>query len=251
MSPVPLHVSPASTPGDVLSIQNLLDSLGADTILQSRDLCEIRVPELYIARFSPVLGALIRDTSNSTIPGNADAPLLVVQLPESGATLISLLSFIFPLSPTLPPTSAIEDTMKLLSAAQKYELSSVLAHMRLCLAQRDPPFYPQRQRIPCIFPRSEVRIASRGEYSRESSTSCRVLTFMNFGHSTKDFGHASGQTSKVSRAGSTISYQLPYIRSSAISLTSRRPGCNTSRGAPDARIVGAYRLRSSVPYGRI
>ncbi|KAH9166767.1 hypothetical protein EDB89DRAFT_2001625 [Lactarius sanguifluus] len=30
--------------------------------------------------------------------------------------------------------------MELLSAAQKYEMSSVLAHMRLCLAQRDPPF---------------------------------------------------------------------------------------------------------------
>ncbi|KAH9058205.1 hypothetical protein EDB87DRAFT_1578197 [Lactarius vividus] len=29
-------------------------------------------------------------------------------------------------------------TMGLLSAAQKYELSSVLAHIRLCLAQRDP-----------------------------------------------------------------------------------------------------------------
>ncbi|KAH9018377.1 hypothetical protein EDB85DRAFT_617494 [Lactarius pseudohatsudake] len=29
-----------------------------------------------------------------------------------------------------------------------------------------PTFYPQRQRIPCIFPRSEVRIASRGSKSR-------------------------------------------------------------------------------------
>ncbi|KAH9023519.1 hypothetical protein EDB84DRAFT_1580438 [Lactarius hengduanensis] len=140
MSPVPLHVSPASISGDMLSVQNLLDSLGADTILRSRDSCEIRVPELYVSKFSPVLGALIRDASNSTIPANADASLPAVQLPESGAILISLLSFVYPLSPTLPPASAIEATMELLSAAQKYKMSSVLAHIRLYLTQRDPPF---------------------------------------------------------------------------------------------------------------
>ncbi|KAH9022502.1 hypothetical protein EDB84DRAFT_1580618 [Lactarius hengduanensis] len=115
MPSIPLHVSPASSSGDVLSIQNLLDTLDTDTILQSRDSCGIRVPELYIAKFSPVLGALIRDTSNSTIPGNADAPLLVVRLPESGATLIGLLT-------------------------QNYEMNSVLPHIRLYLAQQDPPF---------------------------------------------------------------------------------------------------------------
>ncbi|KAH9166762.1 hypothetical protein EDB89DRAFT_2232715 [Lactarius sanguifluus] len=105
MSSIPLHVSPASSSGDVLSIrlQNLLDSLDADTILQSRGSCEIRVPGFYIARFSPVLGALIRDASNSIIPGNADAPLLVVRLPESGMTFSSLLGFIspFPYSPSI------------------------------------------------------------------------------------------------------------------------------------------------------
>ncbi|KAI9450607.1 hypothetical protein BJY52DRAFT_1191699 [Lactarius psammicola] len=140
MSAVPLHVSPASSSGDVVSVQNLLDSLCPDTILLSSDSCEVRVPKLYITKFSPVLGALIQDASNSTIPTNAEAPLPAVQLPESGTTLINLLSFIFPLSPALPPTSDIEATMELLSAAQKYKMSSVLAHIRLCLAQRDPPF---------------------------------------------------------------------------------------------------------------
>ncbi|KAI9441846.1 hypothetical protein H4582DRAFT_2074017 [Lactarius indigo] len=84
------------------------------------DSFEIRIPGLYIAKFSPILGALIRDAFNSTIPANAEASLPAVQLPESGTTLIGL-SFIFPLVPTPPPTLAIEATMELLSAAQKYE----------------------------------------------------------------------------------------------------------------------------------
>ncbi|KAH8995918.1 hypothetical protein EDB92DRAFT_2112692 [Lactarius akahatsu] len=140
MSPIPLYVSPASSSGDVVALQNLLDSLGTDAILRSGDSREVRVPKLYIAKFSPVLGALFHDASNSTVHVNPDALLPTVQLSESGVTLIRLISFIFPLSPTLPPTSAIEETMELLSAAQKYEMSSVLAHIRLCLAQQDPPF---------------------------------------------------------------------------------------------------------------
>ncbi|KAH9174350.1 hypothetical protein EDB89DRAFT_1952399 [Lactarius sanguifluus] len=140
MSPVPLYVSPASSSGDVLALQNLLDSLGTDAILRSGDSCEVRVPQLYIAKLSPVLGALFHDASNSTVHANTDALLPTVQLSESGATLIRLINLIFPFSITLPPTSAIEETMELLSAAQKYEMSSVLAHIRFCLAQRDPPF---------------------------------------------------------------------------------------------------------------
>ena len=141
MFAVPLQVSPASSSGHAaaISVQNLLD-LGADTVLRSRDSCDIRVPKHYVAKFSPALGALIQGASNSTIPTKAEAPLPTVQLPESGATLISLLSFIIPIFPALPPTSAIEATMELLSAAQKYEMNSVLAHIRLCLAQQDPYF---------------------------------------------------------------------------------------------------------------
>ncbi|KAH9018777.1 hypothetical protein EDB83DRAFT_172762 [Lactarius deliciosus] len=140
MSPVPLYVSPASSSGDMLALQNLLDSHGTDAILRSGDSCEVRVPKHYIAMFSPVLGALFHDASNSTVHANPDALLPTVQLSESGATLIRLINLILPRSPTLPPTSAIEETMELLSAAQKYEMSSVLAHIRLRLAQRDPPF---------------------------------------------------------------------------------------------------------------
>ncbi|KAH8982486.1 hypothetical protein EDB83DRAFT_1361322 [Lactarius deliciosus] len=48
--------------------------------------------------------------------------------------------FHFSPSFNLPPTSTMVATMELLSAAQKYKMSSVLVHIRLCLAQRDSPF---------------------------------------------------------------------------------------------------------------
>jgi hypothetical protein len=124
----------------MVSLRNLIDSLGPDTILRSRDSVEVRVPKLHIANFSPVLGALIQGATNSSVPPNSKALLPVVQLPESGATLISLLSFIFPFAPALPSTSPIEETMELLSAAQKYKMSSVLVHIRLILAQQNPYF---------------------------------------------------------------------------------------------------------------
>ena len=137
-APHPLALSPASSPasslGGVESVQNFLDSFGADTVLRSSDYREVRVPRHYIEKFSPVLGTLIEDAANSTVPPNAEAPLPVVQLTENGGTLIGLLGFVSPFTPALPSTSAIEATMELLSAAQKYEMNSVLAHIRLILA---------------------------------------------------------------------------------------------------------------------
>ncbi|KAF8262677.1 hypothetical protein EI94DRAFT_1808443 [Lactarius quietus] len=138
--PPPLPVSPTPSSGDVDMYRTYLTPSVRTPVLQSSDRCEVRVPKLYITKFSLILGALIQRANRSFVPHNAKAMLPVVQLPESGTTLISLLSFVFPLSPTLPSTPAIEATMELLSAAQKYEMISVLAHIRLILAQQDPPF---------------------------------------------------------------------------------------------------------------
>ena len=80
----------------------LLDSLGADTILRSSDSVEVRVPRLYIANFSPVLGALIQGATDSFVLPNAKSPLPVVQLPESGATLYQPPQFYFPHCPCTP-----------------------------------------------------------------------------------------------------------------------------------------------------
>ena len=68
-----------------------------------------------------------------------DEPLLpVVQLAESHAIISSLLTFVFPVLPVLPP--AIEQILELLSVAEKYEMSVALIRIRDCASRRDPPF---------------------------------------------------------------------------------------------------------------
>jgi hypothetical protein len=62
----------------------------------------------------------------------------VVKLPESKATLYSLFTFIFPVTPVLPPTT--EGIVELLAVAQKYQMDSVLNHIRGAIAKKDPPF---------------------------------------------------------------------------------------------------------------
>ena len=104
----------------------------ADIIIYSSEYHEFRVPKLYIMNSSPVLTKLIRTSMN---PSDM-AP--IVHLNEKCAILSSLLTFIFPVSPTLPPTT--EQTMELLSVAQKYEMGSVLTHIRDHISRQDPPF---------------------------------------------------------------------------------------------------------------
>jgi hypothetical protein len=105
---------------------------GADIILCSSKYHEFRVPKLYILNSSPVLTKLIRTSSNS----HDAAP--IVHLNENCSVLSSLLTFIFPVSPALPPTA--EQTMELLSVAQKYQMDSVVTHIRDRISQQDPPF---------------------------------------------------------------------------------------------------------------
>jgi hypothetical protein len=67
-----------------------------------------------------------------------DFHLPVVHLTESHAILSSLLTFVFPVQSFLPPT--IEQILKLLSVAQKYEMTTTLARIRDCAPRRDPSF---------------------------------------------------------------------------------------------------------------
>ncbi|KAH9020004.1 hypothetical protein EDB84DRAFT_1565859 [Lactarius hengduanensis] len=104
----------------------------------------MRVLKLYIIHSSSVLGELIQAQScQSDTSDTADSESTRTQLPEvhisvSSAILSSLLTFIFPVNPILPST--LEETMELLSVAQKYEMCSVLSHLRGSLALQDLPF---------------------------------------------------------------------------------------------------------------
>jgi hypothetical protein len=115
----------------------LFEYRGADFILRSRDSHHFRVPKSYIINSSPVLEQVIRRAPDSPDDMHGEASLPVAQLPESGAILHSLLTFIFPVTPLVPST--IENAMELLSVAQKYQMVSALGHIRRTLAQQNLP----------------------------------------------------------------------------------------------------------------
>jgi hypothetical protein len=113
----------------------LIDNPDADIILCSCDHHEFRVPKLYIAKISTVLRKVIQSTCDSA---HAQASLPSIRLSESGVILSSLLTFILPMPPILPPT--IEQAMELLSASEKYEMDSISSHVRGKLALQNPTF---------------------------------------------------------------------------------------------------------------
>ena len=131
MSTVP-HESASPTDEPLANL--LFDHPGADIVLRSQDTSLFRVPKVYIASSSSILGDLIQRVLDSPHDPNAEASLPVVQLPESGEILYCLLTFIFPATPLLPSTP--EDTMELLSVAQKYQMGTALIHIRGSIAQQ-------------------------------------------------------------------------------------------------------------------
>ncbi|KAI9450610.1 hypothetical protein BJY52DRAFT_1191702 [Lactarius psammicola] len=118
--------------------QVLFDDPDADIVLRSGDSQTFRVLKLYIFRSSPVLGELIRAASKTSGAAMLERRLPEVQLYDSGTILSCLLTFIFPIPSVLP--SSLDERMELLSVAQKYEMNSVIDHIRGSLSQQDPPF---------------------------------------------------------------------------------------------------------------
>ena len=115
----------------------LFEFRGADIILRSHDSHHFRVPKSYIVNSSPVLEELIQRSLDSPDDTHDGRSLPVVQLPESGAILHVLFTFIFPVTPHVPSTP--ENSMELLSVAQKYQMVAILAHIRSSIARQNPP----------------------------------------------------------------------------------------------------------------
>ena len=169
---------------------------GSDIVLRSRDSYDFPLPKLYIVICSPVLRDLIESVSNTsdvpdveerdapslpvvetpkilhrlltfitpalpltadkiTVP-NGEQPLPVVNIPESKETLYCLLTFIFPVTPILPPTA--EKVMELLAVAQKYEMNSVLSHIRGAVFPQDPPFLRSETALYVYFLAQQQRL---------------------------------------------------------------------------------------------
>src|SRR5712691_1971705 len=120
------------------ALANLLFEFpGADIILHSRDSHYFRVPKSYIINCSLVLKELTRRASKPPDDSRGEVSLPMVQLPERGEILHSLLTFIFPVSPLVPPTT--EKAMELLSVAKRYQMGSILVHIRAIIARQKPP----------------------------------------------------------------------------------------------------------------
>ncbi|KAN0127780.1 hypothetical protein V8E53_014393 [Lactarius tabidus] len=121
-------VTPTSPTFPVVSLDNLLfDYPGADVILRSCDSYKFRVLNTYIFHSSPVLGervlaAELPQSGAAILTDTAVTPLPVALLPDNGAILFSLLTYIFPVQPILPST--VEQVMELLSAAENYKMDS-------------------------------------------------------------------------------------------------------------------------------
>jgi hypothetical protein len=98
MSTSPLE--PASTiPTPDESLANVLfEYPGANFILRSRDSHHFRVQKSYILNSFPILDKLIRRAQDPPDDANDEASLPTVELPESGAIIHNLLTFIFPAS---------------------------------------------------------------------------------------------------------------------------------------------------------
>ena len=136
MTTIPHEAALPPAPTDEPHAKLLFDYPGADIILRSQDSYHFQVPKTYIINSSPILGELTRRTSESPGDANADTSSLpVVQLPEIGEILHCLLTFVFPVTPLLPPT--FEKIMRLLSVAQKYQMGATLTHIRGSIARQN------------------------------------------------------------------------------------------------------------------
>ena len=126
----------ASSTADEPLANTPFDYPGADIVLRSQDSHHFQVPKAVITSNSPVLGELIQRTLGTPSDTNDGVSLPLVQLPDSGKFLHYLLTFIFPVTPVIPSTH--EEIMELLYVAQKYQMGTVLVHIRGSIARQNP-----------------------------------------------------------------------------------------------------------------
>jgi hypothetical protein len=136
MSTVPPEAAVTRLTTDSPIANLLFDYPGADIILRSQDSYHFRVPKTYIINSSPLLGEEIRRHLDSSGATNVEVSYTTIPLPESGKILHCLLTFIFFVTPIIPSTH--EETMELLSVAQKYQMETALIHIRGSVARQNP-----------------------------------------------------------------------------------------------------------------
>ncbi|KAI0316422.1 hypothetical protein OF83DRAFT_1084270 [Amylostereum chailletii] len=104
----------------------------ADVILRSSDNVDFGVYKATLAMASPVFESMFSLPNPS---GSQEATVQVCQMTEGSKTLNTLLSMIFPVNVIIPTT--IEDVFSVRSAAQKFDMDSVLHLLRIILKSED------------------------------------------------------------------------------------------------------------------
>ncbi|KAH8982481.1 hypothetical protein EDB83DRAFT_2210011, partial [Lactarius deliciosus] len=112
----------------------------ADVIIRSPDHVDFRVHKSILATSSPDMFSLAQPSNNEAVDG-----LPIVQLSDDAELVRALITALYPIPFETP--ASYDRTLALLAAAQKYdmvaqkyEMNSVLTHIRGSLALQDPPF---------------------------------------------------------------------------------------------------------------
>lgn len=145
MPATPISSPHSATSPDLLGEFSLLPR--ADINLRSCDSHNFPVQKLYVIDSSPILREQILATISHNVgpeppEGKSHSPhealLPVIQLPESHTIISTLLTFLFPVPPVLPATN--EQTLELLSVAQKYQMTTALTRIQDCISRCKPNF---------------------------------------------------------------------------------------------------------------
>ena len=208
---------------------------GSDITLRSRDAYDFTLPKIFIVVCSPVLRDLIESVSNTSgIPNGEERSLPVVKIPERRETLYHLLTFIFPVAPVLPSTT--EKIMELLGVAQKYEIKSVVSHIRGAISLQNPPFLRLETAFHIYF------LAQQYGLHKEAVQAARVtlrfpMTIEGLGDNLDFPGMTGAYLYELWKYHEHIRTQLksaiPEFRNTGLpddvkSLTCRRPHCGSS-----------------------
>ena len=183
------EVPSPSNLGETL-VDPLFDDPDADIILRSCDHREFRVLKLYVIKASHVLRDAIQSApSVPTASATLGLSLPSVQLSDSSNTLSSLLSFVLPMPSVLPST--IDQTMILLSAAQKYQMEFIMSSIRGAIALQDPPFVRQETAL------QVYSLAQTHGLRQEALHAARATLNSPFKFTLEDLGDKLGDTPLV------------------------------------------------------
>ncbi|KAI0264228.1 hypothetical protein BC834DRAFT_276533 [Gloeopeniophorella convolvens] len=140
-----LEVSPhsSSTPVAAMPFGAPFDRPDADLVLRSSNLVDFRVHKLLLSLASPFFRTMfsLPQTAPNSQEKQADIPVICVS--EDSNSLNGLLSLIYPLPLSVP--DSYEAVLKLLAAAEKYEMESAIINIRSQVLAGDFPNIDPKQ----------------------------------------------------------------------------------------------------------